>query len=398
MKKLITSERANLFEPNVYIAMVVKIEGIFSPEAVSTAIQAAYTANESTMSKIVLDNNGEAYYEMLGESGCKIIIDDRSWEEIIKASENKPFDLKDGELVRTFVVTEGNDITLLIHAHHLAGDGKSILILINDILNSLNGKAPCFKPLVLIDHDYLRKRAGLPFGIKIFVRSMNSKWLKMNKTFSWDDYYAVHKKYWSSHSSDLVIRTCNVDELKKKCVNGVTINSLLITEMLKNSPGSKITGIPVSIREDNESMSNQTSGISVEYPYNDSMTFEENLTEMHKLIYKRLNSASKKYFVLLFVTSLFPTLLDSVVLQANGCYSDSISEKMAEVMGYIDNKKCDIGVTNLGIIHFPDSVDKIKVRDIVFIPPKISYSKKVVGVSTFGGKLTVCRHKMISQD
>lgn len=188
MKKCITSERANLFEPNVYISMVVKIANNVSTEAVSASIQTAYAANESTMSKIVLEDNSEAYYKRLGESGCNIIIDNRSWEEIIKASEKQAFDLKDGELVRTFIITESDEITLLIHAHHLAGDGKSMLILIKDILYSLDGKTPVFKPLLLIDYDYLIKRASLPFGIKMFVKSMNSRWLKKNKTFSWDDY------------------------------------------------------------------------------------------------------------------------------------------------------------------------------------------------------------------
>lgn len=396
MKKCITSERANLFEPNVYISMVVKIANNVSTEAVSASIQTAYAANESTMSKIVLEDNSEAYYKRLGESGCNIIIDNRSWEEIIKASEKQAFDLKDGELVRTFIITESDEITLLIHAHHLAGDGKSMLILIKDILYSLDGKTPVFKPLLLIDYDYLIKRASLPFGIKMFVKSMNSRWLKKNKTFSWDDYYAVHEKYWSCHSSDFDIKTYNVDELKKQCVNGATINSILVTDVLKNSQESKITGIPVSIREDNDSMSNQTSGISVEYPYNDNKTFAENLAEMHRQIYRRLNRTNKKYFVLLFLTSLCPTLIDSVLLQSHGCYSDSLSEKMAEIMGYSDKKKSDIGISNLGKIHLPDSIDKIRVSDVIFIPPKISYSKEVIGAITLGNRLTVCRHKMKS--
>lgn len=387
MKKYITSERPNLFEPNAYISMVVKIEGNIAAEKLSEAVHAAYASNESTMSKVVLEENGNAYYEGLSESGCKIIIDNRRWEEIINHSEKQAFNIKDGELVRTFIITENDSLTLLVHAHHLVGDGKSILILLNDILNLLNGKRLDFKPMVLIDNNYLNKRAKLTIGARMLVNSVNRKW--KNIAFGWDDYYAVHEKYHSSHSSDFVIKTYSVNELKKRCVNGTTINSLLITEMLKSSPEIKVIGIPVSIRQNDKSISNQTSGIAVKYRYNKNRSFDENLAKLHNRIYKRLNNNNARYFVLLFVASLCPSLVDSVLLQTHGCYTDGLSVKMAEIMGYTDKNTRDIGVTNLGIIDIPTDYNSFKVIDIIFIPPKISYSKKIVGISTYGDRLTV---------
>lgn len=68
MKKYIISERPNLSEPNVYISTIVKIEGDIAVDKVAKAVQTAYTSNESTMSKIVLEENGSAYYERLNES------------------------------------------------------------------------------------------------------------------------------------------------------------------------------------------------------------------------------------------------------------------------------------------------------------------------------------------
>lgn len=53
MKKYITSERSNLFGPNVYIAMAVKITGMIFAEDAKKAIEFAYMANEATISKIV---------------------------------------------------------------------------------------------------------------------------------------------------------------------------------------------------------------------------------------------------------------------------------------------------------------------------------------------------------
>ena len=81
-------------------------------------------------------------------------------------------------------------------------------------------------------------------------------------------------------------------------------------------------------------------------------------------------------------------------MQAHGCYADSLSKKMAEIMGYTDKNSRDIGVTNLGVIDVPAEFDDFQVTDVLFIPPKISYAKEVAGVSTLGDKLTICLHKV----
>ena len=142
MKKYIRSERANLFEPNVYIGMIVKLSGNLSSEEVEQAVYSAYEANEATMSRIVLEANGDAYYETMKSSGCKFFKDNRQWNELLCQSEKKPLALNQGELVRIYLTKESNQTILFIHAHHLTGDGKSVLILLNDIINSLNNKNP----------------------------------------------------------------------------------------------------------------------------------------------------------------------------------------------------------------------------------------------------------------
>lgn len=58
----------------------------------------------------------------------------------------------------------------------------------------------------------------------------------------------------------------------------ITVNSYMITSFLRddsdNSAG-KMVGIPVSIREEDKGMSNQTSGIAVRVQYNRKQSFEE---------------------------------------------------------------------------------------------------------------------------
>lgn len=394
MKKYIKSERANLFEPNVYISMVVKLSGTVSKNEVKEAVEKAYEANESTMSRIVMEEGEDAYYEKMENSGCKFFYDNRSWKNIIKESEKNPFVIQEGELVRTYLLSDREDMVLLIHAHHLVGDGKSILILVKDIMDCLSGKQVDYKPMFLIDGTFLKKKTNLMLGIKLAIKRANRKWKKVGTSFTWDDYYAVHKRYWEKHTSEIEIKTYSASELKKNCKQGVTLNSYLITEFLREDTNNKVVGIPVSIREDNNSMSNQTSGIAVTCPYDKDKSFDKNLLKVHKEIYKKLQNVNMKYFVLSFMEQLNPTLVDAVLLQTHGCYENLLARKMARIMGYAGEGGRDLGVTNLTKIDIPNDYGCFKIDDILFIPPKISYTKKVIGVSTYGDSLTVCYHNM----
>lgn len=54
----------------------------------------------------------------------------------------------------------------------------------------------------------------------------------------------------------------------------------------------------------------------------------------------------------------------------------------------------DLGVTNLGRINIPAVHKNFTIEDILFVPPKVSYAKQIVGVSTYGNKLTISYHNM----
>ncbi|MDD6072467.1 MAG: condensation domain-containing protein [Clostridiales bacterium] len=391
MKKYIRTERANLFEPDVYISMVVKITGDVSKEAMRQAVERAYEANEATMSEIVLTEQGDAYYEKRRNSGCRTFIENKPWMELLWQSEKEAFHLKDGELVRVFLTEEDEKLVLFIHAHHLVGDGKSVLILLKDIVNALDGQRLTYKPMKLIERDFLQKKARLEAGMKPLLRRVNRKWKKTGRSFGWEDYYAVHKKYWLEHTSQICVQTYDINKIKAQCPKGITVNSYMITFLLRDYPTGKTVGIPVSIREEDGGMSNQTSGIVVKAKYNRKRSFEENLRTVHKRIYREIRSRNKKYFVLLFMEYLCPSLTDAVLLQTHGCYQNKLSEKMARIMGYMGEGGRDLGVTNLNQIDIPDKYSNFSIESIQFIPPSVSYTTNVIGISTFQDVLTVTR-------
>ena len=152
-------------------------------------------------------------------------------------------------------------------------------------------------------------------------------------------------------------------------------------------------GIPVSIRESkNEAMSNLTSGISINHLYNTKKTFAENAIQVDAKIKWKLQE--KSVFALQFLAELPMTLIDAVLLNTHDCYSGRLANQTAKIMGYI-GKTRDLGITNLTKIDIPVHYGRYKIKNIIFVPPAVSYSHNIIGISTVNGKMTFSFHNMV---
>lgn len=376
MREILT-ERPNLFEPDDYITFCVRIRGKLCAEDLVSAVKAAYEMNESTMSRIVLQSDGNAFYEMLPESGCKVKITQGDWQEMVRANEKIPFDLKNGELIRSFVIPRKDEFMLLIMAHHLAGDGKALVYFIESVMNALSGVKLEFKPLSVLTREALSER--LPFFVKKYIAYCNRKWQAMGGgVFTWEDYYRLHNSYWKNNSSHIRYRTFSVDEtayiMERAKAIGVSVNSYLVTAFLQENSKNRVVGIPVSIREKGDkSMTNLTSGISISHRFVEKKTFEENARCVHKKIRKAVKQ--NKMFVLQFMAGFLPSIIDGVLLSTHNCVQNPLLKKLAMVMGYAGKQKRDFGVTNLTVLDIPEVYG-------------------IIGVATIGGKMTVAYHGM----
>ena len=399
MKNYILTERANLFEPNDYINFLVEFDGNPDSDELVSAVKAAFEANEAAMSKIVLESDGSAFYEKLPECGSKVSASSGDWREIVRENEKVPFAIDRGEMVRVFVIHNSEEYSLLIMSHHLAGDGKSILCFIEDIMRALSGEKLEYKPMNLVTRESLPRKSELPLAVKLYAKVLNKKWNRHRNAFTWDDYYSVHSKYWLKRDSQIICKTFSEAELKKikNCAKaaGVSVNSYIAAAFLKENRNKGSLGIPVSVRSvSDKSMSNLTSGISVEYTYSDKKSFGQNAKDLHDAIQHKLQSPVMRYFVLQFMLLLSPSLVDAVLLYAHGLYNTKAVKKAAGVMGYVGKSKREIGITNLTQIDIPTQYSSYKIKNITFVPPAVSYARNIIGISTLNGKMTVTYHFM----
>ncbi len=393
----IVTERPHLFEPNIYITVCVEIAGKVCPQKLSAAVKQAFEANEATMSKIVLEN-GFSYYKKTPVSCCKIEIvnENKNWIEIVSQNEKIPFAIDKGELVRVFIIPSGDNTQIMIMAHHLAGDGKSIIYFAKDIMNALSAVPLTYKPLTLLGRNLPHK--GLSVSAKLYARYCKHKW--NNHSFTWQDYYNLHKKYWKTVSSDIRYETLSAEETERIIDNakktGCSVNSYLVTLFLQKYQKRCEVGIPVSIRQSkNEAMSNLTSGIRINYKYDAGKTFAQNAVQVHKKIAKALKR--NKVFVLQFLAELPMTLIDAVLLHTYNSYCNGLAEKTARVMSYCGKNKRELGITNLTLLDIPTYYGNYEIKNIIFVPPAVSYCQNVFGVSTINGRMTFSYHNIKNQ-
>lgn len=388
-----------LFDPNIYISAVMKLKrkSDVTIEAVKQAVEKAYTQNETTMSKVVL-NNGEAYFENMSETGCKVFIDQRNWKEILNENEKNTFKINEGELVRTFIIDSEDEITVFVMAHHIVGDGFSLVVLSQDMLSNLAGEEVEYKPLYNNEDEVIPSNVKYPFMKKVGIKLLNAQWKKTGKIFTWEDYYDIHQKFWENRKTHVSTTTISEDELlrmkEESKKMGITMNSYIVAKQMEKNPEYEIIGIPASYRSNNRSLSNKVAAMKVRYQYNTEATFEENAKAIHAIIKDSIEDSSKKFLIAKSLELFAPTLLDGALMAKYAGYKNETAEKMVDVTAMSGANKTQLGVTNLTKIELKAEYDSFKVQDFIFLAAPMSKTRDVVAVCTLENKMNLCFSKI----
>lgn len=400
--RMLCTEREHLFTPNVNIIMKVNIGGRPDSVLLKHAVACAVNANESLNCKIVLLENGVAGYEKLENPVYTVEVSNKDWKEIVREQASKAFSLASGELIRFFILTGGSDVELLIIAHHLAGDGLSIVYLIEDIMNALFGKKLEFKPLQIATIDNLPKKSEMNPIAKMLLKRLNQSWLKSGKVFSYSDYEKMFIHYWNNRMPYICCETLSQNELGMLCEKArqseVSLNSLITTAFILAYGKKADTGLAASTREKGyRGMANFATGIAFRYKYNKNKSFLQNVQAVHKCIYKKLGDGKKKYLVLRFIEMMEPTLIDAACMTSFGKYKNKTAEYFTHLMGYDGNPK-DISITNLGKLDISEEYGQYDISNLAFIAPIIPNARRVIGIATLGEEICITMHVMDDED
>ncbi len=433
------------------------------------AITEAMKANEILNCRIVLSGSGDAFYETMENPVISIHPVEDNFEEVVCRQQKIVFDLEHGELIRFFIKRIPGGSRMYMIAHHLAGDGLSMAHLVDDILRALSGEKLTFKPVELFSLDSLPKDSQLSGLMRFMMGRLNKKWRKTGKVFSFDDYRRMFSQYWEMRDAEIFTKQISrekmdsiLSEIKK---NHITFNSVLTTAVLQ-AMAQKVTpaiereavqeaqhraeqgtkqgtaqeteqgaqtagqckhrarqavdvGMAVDIRQNGYAgMGNFTSGISIQYAYDSTKDFWLNAQKVHALIYTKLDSNVKKYFLNQFMGALDPTLIDSAYFSAFDRYENKTAKTIARMFGYNGHPK-GISMTNLAKIPVsstysasapadlacranptPDSADcsrsSYSAGNFYVVPPLVPNARRIFGMATQGGVLSMTLH--VSKD
>lgn len=392
MKARIETERVDLFDVNMMITMNVRIDREVAFDALQDAFDKACGFHEVLNSKIVIETSGEAFYVDNETPQNSFAQTPLSLADLISENEKRRFRLEDGEFLRGFVSPDG----LVFMMHHLGGDGKSLLYFIETFFRCLAGEECVYAPFRNLNLGNLPAKCELPFFYEWMIKSWNRKWQSEKKVFGFREMDEAYAKFWKDHKTVTTIERYGENELSYSLTrakeSGVSLTSWLITNMIKDSKKKMDIGLAVDGRSDqNKSMGNQATGISVQYRYRKKKPFEANAKAVHALMQKKLSDDRYRFFVLQFMGKLDDTLKDSLNLERTGCFHGEMSSKLAQLLGY-GNKVRDLSITNLTRVDIPLQYGNIGITDVIFIPPVVSYAKNVIGIVTAGNVMYVTRH------
>lgn len=396
MEQKINIERTHLFSPNINVTVLVTISGKVKAEELTEAIRSAVKCHEILSCKIVLTESGDAYYARLEEPAVIIQETWKTVNEIMAAQERIPFDLENGEMIRFFILPGEQEIRLLIIAHHLAGDGLSMSILTRDIMTALSGDEPEYRPLKIFTRNDFPKDSSLNAMMRFMVKGLNSKWKKSGTVFTFEDYRRMFAKYWKDRETvtySQVLAPEILRLLKKKSQEyEVTLNSVITTALLRAEEKKSDVGIAVNVRgAGNQNLGNYASGISIINCYNEKLDFWTNTKQVHNLIYNKLKSNKKKFFLLQFLGQLDGTLTDSAYFAAYDGYDNKPAVLVRNMFGFGGNPK-DISITNLTRLDMKLNYGKFTLTDFIFIPPVAPNAAHMFGIVTLGEKLNMAMH------
>lgn len=386
----IETERTDLFDVNILIAMRIRLEGHASFSDLSAAFSRACSLHEVLNLKVVLEPSGSAYYAPCDVCGSSFCETDLSFTELIASNEKLRFHIEDGEFIRGFWSPDG----LVFLMHHLGGDGKSLLYFIETFTRCLAGEECDHVPFRTLGLSDLPGR--MPGSYGLLARYWNRKWSKERKVFTFSDLDEAYASFWKNRSTVVDIKSYQREELsalisESKAV-GVSLTSYLITDMVKDMDGTADVGIAVDGRLDgNRSMGNQATGISVKYKYDQMRSFADNARHVDYLLKRKLSDENLRYSVLHFMGRLDPTLVDALNMARCGYYKSRFSSRVAGLMGYSEKTK-DLSITNLTRVDIPLEYGPYAISDIVFVPPIVSYGKNIIGIVTAGDTMNVVRH------
>lgn len=386
----VAKERLYLHAPAACILMQVTFAAPVAAQALAAAIDRAAARQAVLCSRVKQLPDGAAVFEPCAPVSARVqlALPGESLCTAMHEEMRTPFDVEHGAWMRHRLWQQQTGSVWLLAAHHMAGDGLSMLYFIRDVQCALDDPSLQWQqePFCLCTPAAMRGR--LPLPLRTGVRVLNRAWARGKKVFTPIDRARVTQAYWGDRVLAMECETVEPAALVRMLAacrqHNVTLTAAFLAAAVRTIGGTVDAGLAVNIRPDGlEGLANWATGISVQYAAQ-GKDFWQAAQEIFALMQQKLQNENKRNFLLQFLQALSPTLIDAAYYSAFDGLPDKTARTMSSMFGYSGNPK-GCSVTNLMRAPFAGK----GIRALAFYPPMVPNAKLLFGLVTLDGSLAV---------
>ncbi len=402
----VRSERFHYRSMATKITFHVKMRGVYDHEVMLQAVRKIQEVHP-ILSFNVEDKNGQVYYTNKNSPQPVVKIYSEDTGQLIEKESVRFMAIDKEWMIKIFVKKYKDYFSLVLIAHHMVGDARSILLLLDDLLILYGGGSvhEVEEPAIISTADQLPGDSGLSPRQKYYVDYLNKKWEKEKQVFDKDEFRKIYENYYASHRVRHASYTLKEEEAERVLnlcrQHKVTLTSSIIVALFKAA--HKVlpkcidkyiqVNLPVSIRHEldflpRQCVGNYCTGIDFKYVKKEEGDFWEETVELHKKMTDKLNRNTEKYLVLNMLMGVEGTLLDALPFTVCGEFDSLVARQTADLFGFHDYQVI-FDVSNIGAA----AINKVKglheLIDIEYIPPLELPDRITLGVIGFEHKINL---------
>lgn len=394
-KQYIASERAHFMCPNMHFGILAEIPSALIVKKVRECVEQLSQAHPFLRSLISYDRDSVRLYYNVSEV-CKVEVYERLSEESIwedyRSIGRKEWNVLEHGLLKVFFYPMKQGFQILFVAHHLLGDGRCLLELVNEFANLY---VAGIKPIYVEEHLIqslldLPPKSELSGVSKLLVNRLNRQWKKEKERVSYEAYARFADQF--VKENPVSYELCTIDEhrvvsMKKLCkTNEISINDLLMakTYLAMNTPkiiiAADIRSQLSCYREGAYGNYATAMGIVCKGKSTDPL---EKAKEVRKQVMLHRKNNRKLMLVLACYLAMDPQLIDAAAIGTLGNFNSNAAKFVGgNMFGY--QKREGISITNLG------NINTTNLKKAIFIPPASPATIQTIGVLTVNNRMQLC--------
>lgn len=395
MRQYILTERAHLMCPNMHFGIKAKIAAGYDKGKVQDALRTLASAHPFLKSSVAGEvKSGKLYYCWCEELQAQVFEKDNSsrWSNDFSDITRCGWDAFHECLLKIVLYPGDEEFEVMFIAHHLLGDGRSILGLVCEFADCyISGKKPTHaEENLIMSIDELPKGSQLSTISKLMIWYANRKWKNEKHTVNYEDYRRFEGEFIANNPVSYIEEawgTAKTEEVLKKChEKNLSLNDYLVAEMMCKEKTRRVV-IAVDIRKhlsryQSGALGNYASATVIEVS-NQSQDIESLAKSVSEKVKKNIGDPKKLMMILACYLYMEPGLIDVATISVMGDFESKAGKFVGSlILGY--KNRNGHSVTNLGNVDNPNLVEAM------FIPPASPANVKTIGVLSVNHRLRKC--------